>query len=208
NNLSITNNAINQCARAIVFNGAATTVSNGVTVSNNLIGASGSPSPATPPFTSPASTVYTKGIWVAGTAAVTVSGNTIQNLMSYVATTTTTIELVSPIGASVAISNNTITNHTSNGTTSTTKSILVSSASTSYTISGNTVTSTQSMATASGTDAIECTAGVTSGTIELNKITTVYNRNTGTEGAYGINVTAGSNVTIRNNFISDLKMDM
>ena len=208
NALVIDNNAVNQCARAIVFNGAATTVSNGVTITNNLIGASGTPTPATPPYTTPATTVYTKGIWVAGTAAVTVTGNTIRNLMSYVQTTNTTVELVSPIGAAVTISNNTITNHTQNGTPNTTKSILVSSASTSYTISGNTITNTQSMAGSSGTDAIEATAGVTSGTIELNKITTVYNRSTGTIGAYGINLTAGSNVTIKNNFISDIKMDM
>ena len=40
NNLTIDNNAINQCARAIVFNGAATSVSSGVTISNNIIGAS------------------------------------------------------------------------------------------------------------------------------------------------------------------------
>lgn len=45
NNLTIDNNAINQCARAIVFNGAAASVSVGTTtITNNTIGASGTQS--------------------------------------------------------------------------------------------------------------------------------------------------------------------
>ena len=38
NSLLIDNNAVNQCARGIVFIGAATTVSTGVTITNNSVG--------------------------------------------------------------------------------------------------------------------------------------------------------------------------
>jgi hypothetical protein len=210
NTLLIDNNAINQTARAIVFNGAATSVSTGVTISNNAIGDQGTPTPVTPPYTTPATTVYTKGIWVAGTNSITVSGNTLKNIMSYVGTTITSIELLSPIGTTSTISNNTVTNISNNGTVSIVKAILVSAATTSYTISGNTVTNVSSLAGSSGTDAIEATAttGVTSGTIESNKVTMVYGRSASTFGAYGINLTAGTNITLRNNFVSDINMNM
>lgn len=208
NNLVIDNNVVNQAARAIVFNGAATSVSTGVTISNNVIGDQTAPTPATPPYTAPATTVYTKGIWVAGTGSIIVSGNTLNNIMSYVGTTVTAIELVSPIGATAAITNNTATNIANNGTASIVKAILISNAGGAYSISGNTVTNVQALANTSGTDGIEVTAAATGGTIERNKVTTVYNRNAGTFGAYGINLTAGTGINILNNFVSDINMNM
>jgi hypothetical protein len=208
NNLLIDNNTVNQCARAIVFDGAVATVSTGVTISNNVIGDQGATTPpVVPPYTAPATTVYTKGIWVAGTAAVTVSGNTLKNIMSYVGTTITSIEMVSPITAST-ISNNTATNIANNGTASSVKAILISSTTGTYSIAGNSVTNVQALASASGTDGIEVTAASTGGTIERNKVQTVYNRSTGTFGAYGINLTSGTGIVIRNNFVSDIIMDM
>ncbi len=207
NNLLIDNNFVNQAARGIVFNGAVATVSNGITISNNTIGATGAPTPANPPFTAPATTVYTKGIWVAGTSAVNVTGNTINNILSYISTTTTTIEMVSPV-ISPTISNNLISNVANNGTVNIAKAILVSNATGVYTISGNSITNVQTLAGASGTDAIECTSTTTNGVIEKNRITKVHSRSTGTFGAYGINVTAGTGINIRNNFVSDINMDM
>ena len=73
-------------------------------------------------------------------------------------------------------------------------------------MSGNIISNVQSMANASATGAIEVAVG--SGTIELNKITTVHNRFAGNLGVYAINIAGGSNTTIRNNFVSDVKMDM
>jgi hypothetical protein len=207
NNLLIDNNTVSQCARAIVFNGAAASVSNGVTISNNIVGDQGAATPATPPYTAPATTVYTKGIWVAGTASITVSGNTLKNIMSYVGTTITSIELLSPVTNST-ISNNTSTNIANNGTSSIVKAILVSSTTGAYSIAGNSVTNVQALANASGTDGIEVTAGSTAGTIERNKIQTVYNRGNNTFGAYGLNLTSGTGIVIKNNFISDINMDM
>ncbi|MBK9404432.1 MAG: hypothetical protein IPN57_07855 [Ignavibacteria bacterium] len=208
NSFLVDNNAVISCARGIVFNGAAATVSTGVTVTNNSVGDQlTTPTPATPPYTSPTSTVYTKGIYLAGTAAVTVTGNAIKNVMSYVATTTSGIELAAAIGTSVTISSNTINNMTSNGTSGAAKGILVSSATGTYTISKNIINNTQEMGTSSGTAGIDATGTVTSATIELNRITTVYNRSTGTWGASGI-IFGGTAVTVKNNTVSDVKMDM
>ncbi len=207
NNLLIDNNSVSQAARAIVFNGATATVSNGVTISNNTIGAPGAPTPANPPFTSPATTVYTKGIWVAGTTAVSVTGNTINNIMSFVATTITAVEMVSPV-VNPTISNNNISSISNNGPTSITKAVLVSNATGVYNISGNSVSNVQTLANTSGTAGIECTSATTNGIIEKNKVTRVHSRNIGTFGAWGINVTAGTGITLRNNFVSDINMDM
>ena len=207
NNLLIDNNSVNQCSRAIQFNGAVATVSTGVTISNNVIGDQGAATPATPPFTAPATTVYTKGIWVAGTAAVTVSGNTLKNIISYVSTTITSIEMVSPVTAPT-ITNNTITNVANNGTVSIVKALLVSSSTGAYSIARNNITNVQTLAGASGTDAIEVTAAAPSGTIEQNKVTTVNSRSAGTFGAYGINLTAGTGIIVKNNFVSDVTMNM
>jgi hypothetical protein len=207
NNLLIDNNSVNQAARAIVFNGAVVGVSNGVTISNNTIGTAGPPSPANPPFTSPATTVYTKGIWVAGTAAVSVTGNTINNIMSFVGTTITAVEMVAPVTNST-ISNNNISSIANNGTVSIVKAVLVSSSTGAYTISGNSVSNVQTLAGASGTAGIEGAATSTNSIIEKNKVTKVHGRSTGTFGAYGINVTTGTGVTLRNNFVSDINMDM
>ena len=64
NSFVVDNNAINQCGRAIVFNGADATVSDGVSISQNLIGTAGAL--GVYPYTTPATTVYTNGIWVSG----------------------------------------------------------------------------------------------------------------------------------------------
>lgn len=44
--------------------------------------------------------------------------------------------------------------------------------------------------------------------VERNNVTNVNNRNIGTFGAYGINVAAGNNNTVRNNFVSAVTGDM
>ena len=207
NNLTIDNNSINQAARGIVFNGAAASVSDVVTISNNLVGDQGTATPATPPYTAPATTVYTKGIWVGGTTLASVTGNSVKNVISYVGTTTTGIEIVSPV-TNTTISNNTLNTIANNGTVSIPKGVLVSSTTGTYTISGNNITNIQSLAGASGTDGLEVTAASAGGTIERNKIQTVYGRSASTFGAYGINLTAGTGIVMRNNFVSDINMNM
>jgi len=212
NSLIIDNNTVNACARGIEFSGGATTVSNLVTITNNLVGDQVVVISGAPPFSSPATTVYTKGIWIAGTNGFNISGNTLNNIMSTVAIAIIGIEVNANIGTgTINISNNTISNliHNQNGG-NIIKGILLSSAGGAYTIAGNNITNLQCLSNSSAADAIEVASAVfaTSAFIESNKITAVYNRFGGNLGVYGINLTAGSNITVRNNFISDIKMDM
>ena len=208
NGLLVNNNSINQCARAIVFNGVNATVSTGVTISNNAVGDQTVPTPATPPFTAPATTVYTKGIWIMGTSAITITGNAVNNVLSYVSTTMTGIELNGAIGPAATITNNTVSNVVQNAAnTSPVKGIVVSSASGTYTIGGNIVSSIQTLSGATNTSGIEAGGTATSGTIEKNKVSLIRNLNPGTFGSSGIRVTAGNNITLMNNFVSDVNMN-
>ena len=216
NNLTIDNNAINAAARGVVFVGAAVGVSNGVNITNNLIGDQSTLS-GNPPYTSPSNpstTVYTKGIYVAGTNALTITGNSIKNILSYVLTQLNGIELNSSIGTGVInINNNTIQGLVNNNgaTSSPLQAILVANAAVGATVNvnNNTISNVQ-IAAGSGTSRPVGLAysGAATATISGNQITNIYNRNTSTYGAYGINVTAGSNHLIFNNFIWDLNHNM
>ncbi|MEZ5014075.1 MAG: MopE-related protein [Chitinophagales bacterium] len=206
NNLLINNNAINACARGIVFNGAASTVSSGVTITNNVLGDQ-STLVGIAPYTTPANTVYAKGIFIAGTNAIAINNNTLKNIMSYVGTTIVAIELNGSIGTgTITINDNTITGVVNNGTVSACNAILVSSAGTAYTIRGNVVSNVQAVAGISLAGAIS--VGIGSATIEKNKLSNIWQRSTSTFGVYGINVTGGSNDIIQNNFIWDVNHDM
>ena len=203
NGLVIDNNVLNQAARAIVFNGAASSVATGLTITNNLIGDQGTVS-GTPPITTPTTTVYTKGIWVAGTNAVTISGNSLKSILSYVATTMTGIELNTAIGTgTVNVNNNTVNGLINNGT-SVAQAIAVSSAASgaTFNVNGNTVANIQ--AVGSSVQGITVGTSATSGNINNNNITTVRSRSTGGVNARGIAVTSGSAVTIQNNFIAEV----
>lgn len=212
NNFIVNNNAVNACARGIFFNGAATSVSTGVTISNNTLGTAGA-NAGLPPYVAPATTVYTKGIFVAGTTVVNVTGNTLQNILSYVGTFMSAIELNSAIGTGPnVVSNNTISTIAQNGAAVTNQvlGINVASSAGPYTIGGNTITNVQNNSSSSAANpaGIWVTTAAASATIEKNKVTTVFNRNTGTFGAYGINLTGGSNITVRNNFVADVNHNM
>ncbi|HRD80049.1 MAG TPA: hypothetical protein PLL53_04760, partial [Saprospiraceae bacterium] len=206
NNLVIDNNAINQCARGIVFNGNGAANSTGVTVTNNTIGGSGSLS-GVPPYNSPSTTVYTKGIYINGTTSLNISGNTIQNILSYVSITMNAIELAGSIGAtggSIVINNNTITGVVNNAiNASPAIGILVSSATITYNISGNTISTIQNFGTSSIAGIFVSSSGP-SGSIQNNRISSVYARNTGGYGSRAIFLSSGNNVTVQNNMIWDL----
>jgi len=202
NTLLVDNNTINQCARAIVFNGAAASVAVGTTtITNNIIGGSGTQS-GNPPFTTPATTVYTKGIWLNGLTTATITGNTVQNLMSYVGTTITGLEFVGAIGAgNHTITGNTFTNVVNNGSSAVVCALLGSGSGT-FNFSSNTLTGIWSVS--SSVMGISYANTATSSTIALNKITTIRSRTTGGQFARGISCSLGNAVTIQNNFISDV----
>lgn len=204
-NLNIDNNAVSQCARGIVFLGNTSASSTGVTITNNTIGASGSPSPSTPPYTSPATTVYTKGIFVQGTNALTISGNTIQNIISSVATTMNGIEIVSGIGSgTMAIQNNSISTVAQNTSANIPRGILISNAGAPYSVAGNTVSNVR-MAVNAVTTGIEIATSGGAATVERNIIRDVLSDFPNGNGAYGINLATGSNHIVRNNFVINVR---
>ncbi|NUO03119.1 MAG: choice-of-anchor D domain-containing protein, partial [Saprospiraceae bacterium] len=101
NGLTISNNAVNACARGIAVQGSAISVINNLTVTNNVVGPAASGS-----FTN----VYSVGITLQGFAAAQVSGNTIQNMESYLAQTIWALDFgsVSPSGNSAIVEKNII----------------------------------------------------------------------------------------------------
>jgi|GEM_PF-970705 len=203
NFLVIDNNQINRCARGIVFNGAAVSISSSLTISNNAIGAAAVL--GTYPYTTPATTVYAKGIWVAGTESVSITGDTVQNLLSYVANSNTAIELAANIGTGlIDISGNSISGVANNSTSSDAFGILVSSAANKFSINSNTIATVQNNASAS-VAGIKIAASGGSASISQNKISGVFARSTGGYGAFGIQLaTAANGAEISNNFIYDL----
>lgn len=205
NNVVIDNVSINQCARGIVFNGAATTVSSSLSITNSIIGASGAISGY--PVTTPASTVYAKGIWVAGCDAVLVNGNTIQNILSYVGTTLAGVEMASNIGANLTITGNTINGVLNNGTGGTAAGVLVSSVANRFTVGSNVISNVQASLATSASPTTGITIATTGGAADVtkNRISGIYNRNTGGFGAVGVHFSTAANAgEITNNFIYDI----
>lgn len=203
NNIVIDNIAVNQCARGIAFNGAASTVNSSLSITNSVIGAAAVISGY--PVTAPATTVYTKGIWVAGADNIFIGLNTIQNVLSYVGTTSAGIELAANIGTGVnAVSDNTITGVVNNAAVGTANGILISAAGNSFAVSGNTVSNVQSGAAATVSGININTTGAAA-TVSKNKVSAIYNRNGSGNGAAGISFSAAfNNSEISNNFIFDV----
>src|SRR5205085_4080483 len=83
-NFTASNNQIDACARGIAVMGSATTVATGLTVTNNVIGNASAAS---------TTTVYSRGMTLQGFDTTTVSGNTLQNIQCFVATSIMAIGL-------------------------------------------------------------------------------------------------------------------
>ncbi|MBS1619862.1 MAG: IPT/TIG domain-containing protein [Bacteroidetes bacterium] len=205
NNFTVNNCSINNCSRGIAFVGTAASASNQITITNNVIGAAATLSGSLP-YSSPASTVYTKGVIVQGATAVTVQQNTIRNIISYSTTAGAAIEMTSSV-STATISNNNISGVVNNNTGGySARAILVSSATTTYTIQADTISNIQVLGPAS-CHAIEIGTTTTTNPIISNcLISKVYANGTGGYASTGINLntSAGNNVTIQNNMITDL----
>jgi hypothetical protein len=204
NSAVIQNNLINQCGRAIMFNSADFSISDAVTINNNIIGSS---TALVYPYTAPVTTVYAKGIWVAGTNSLAVSNNTIRAVLSYLNTTLTGIELSASIGSgTLNVSDNTITGVSNNNTSAgNAAGILVSSIGGAYTISANTISVIESNANFQNVAAVQINTTGAAGIISENNISKLNARAAGGAGVNGIQLQAAANGTeIRNNFIYDL----
>ncbi|HRH71388.1 MAG TPA: GEVED domain-containing protein [Flavobacteriales bacterium] len=213
NAFSITNCTVTACARGILFLGGAVANSNGVTITNNLVGDQSALAGA-PPYTTPATTVYTKGIYVQGTTAVTITGNSVRNILSYVGTQANGIELNTAIGTGVVnVSNNTVIGVVLNAGTSTPRGIDLNSAAAGATVSvnGNTVTNVQSNAPSGFSPkpvGLRLSTSATAATVNGNTISMIYNRAPGTGGVFGIDLAGGNNVTLTNNCVSDVNQNI
>ncbi|MEO6489864.1 MAG: hypothetical protein ABIO04_08000, partial [Ferruginibacter sp.] len=203
--LSVQNNAVNQCGKGIVFNAVNTTVSNNVSITQNLIGTPGAL--GSYPYSTPATTVYSSGIWISGCSAITVSGNTIHNIISYVTASFGAIFLNTTTGTgAINITNNTVTGVSSNGGSNLAAGIVVNSGGL-FDISGNTISTIETNGSTQTTPAsgIIINSANAGGIISSNKIANIFNRNSGGFSAQGINLAAVSNgVAIQNNFISSV----
>ena len=207
NNFIVTNCVINRCARGIVFLGNAAASSDLVTLTNNVIGDQNALT-GTPPYTSPSTTVYTKGIYVRGMTSLNISNNTIKNIISYVGTGKSAIELNTAIGTgigTVTINNNVIDGVVSNGSSSA-DGMTISSTTVPSTIQGNTINNIQTTGSASSAGILSSTSSSTvpSTTINRNKISQIYARSTSGYAARGIVLNSGNNYVVSNNMISDL----
>ena len=208
NNLMVDNNAINSCARGVAFIGNATTASStGITIQNNLIGEQATTNSGAPPYTSPATTVYTKGIYVQGTNAYSITGNTIKNILSYVSTTINGIEVSSSgagTGAAV-VNSNSITGVVNNGSSSANGINLAGATWSSLNVNSNTITNIQAGTSGASVNGITiASAPLTGSLIEKNRISFVYARSTSGFAATGINQAGTNSLTIKNNMIWDL----
>ena len=103
NNLIITNNQVNGCARGISVQASSITVINNLTISNNLIGAATAGS---------TTTVYRTGITAQGFTAALISGNTIRNIEGFIGASSGALAIgdISSNGTNAVIENNIVSN--------------------------------------------------------------------------------------------------
>ncbi|MEO6253340.1 MAG: T9SS type A sorting domain-containing protein [Ferruginibacter sp.] len=206
NNLIVDNNAINSCARGVAFIGGTSSSSTGITISNNLIGDQATTLSGLPPYTTPTTTVYTKGIYIQGTNAYTVTGNTIKNILSYVGTTMNAIEVANTgLGSGAAVFNsNTLNGIVNNGTSAANGILLSGTGWNSLNVNSNTVTNIQTVGTASASG-INISGAPSAGIVlmDKNSISTIYARNAGGYAANGITIASGS-MTVQNNMVWDM----
>jgi trimeric autotransporter adhesin len=102
-NFTASNNAIDACARGIAVMGSAVSVAPGLTVTNNVIGNASAAS---------TTTVYSRGMTLQGFDTTTISGNTLQNIQSFVGTSIMAIGLgnESSSGTNATVEKNIINN--------------------------------------------------------------------------------------------------
>ncbi|MFN8339974.1 MAG: hypothetical protein U0T36_13250, partial [Saprospiraceae bacterium] len=203
----LNNCTINQVGRGVSVLGSSNASITSVTITNNVIGSAGASSPSTPPFTSPNNTVYAKGVIVQGFSSLTVTGNTIQNIISYVGATINGIELTSTAGAAsgtINVSNNTISNVAANALGAA-NGIIFTVSTAPFTVANNTISNIQNTSSASIAGiSIASTVAAPSGILTANRVSTVYANNTGGYASRGIIINSGNAITLSNNMIWDI----
>ncbi len=195
-NITIQNNDV-QRAFVGIFATGGTTPQNGanLTYTQNTINTAG------------ANAVRNVALYMQGVNGATVSQNTVGNLSNAEGENDTGIWLASGT-TNATVSNNAVSNL---GMTLTTGFAPIGiRESSGLAASGNSITdnTVTNLSTTGATAVRGITASSSGVTIQSNKIQGIINNNTGTFGAFGIDVTAGNDDVIKNNFISDVNHNM
>ncbi|MBK6365017.1 MAG: hypothetical protein IPF52_16610 [Saprospiraceae bacterium] len=149
--------------------------------------------------TTDGSAIRRNGLYLQGVSGATVSNNTIGNFSNIDGENDHGIWLATGTSNTTVIGNTVSNLGMTNTTANAPYGIRESSglAASGNIISGNTI---DNISTAGTTNNLSGIDNSSSGTIiERNNVSNINNLNTGTYGAYGINISAGSNVIIRNN---------
>ncbi len=157
--------------------------------------------------TSGANAIRLVGLYMQGVNGATVTNNTVGNFSAVEGENDTGIWLASGTG-NTTVSGNTVSGL---GMTLTTGFAPIGiRESSGLAASGNSISNnTVSGLTTTGSTGINGIAVSSGGiTIQRNKVSNIQNNSTGTFGAFGINVTAGNDDVIKNNFVSDVNHNM
>jgi len=157
--------------------------------------------------TSGANAIRNVGLYMQGVLGATVSQNTVGNFSNVEGENDTGIWLATGTG-NATVSGNTVNNLGMTLTTGFAPFGMRESsglAASNNNFSGNTVTN---LTTTGSTGLRGITVQGSGVTLQSNKIQGIINNNTGTFGAFGIDVVSGNDAVIKNNFISDVNHNM
>ena len=200
-NITIQNNDI-QKAFVGVFATGGTIPQNGsnLTYTQNTLNTSGS------------NAIRSVGLYMQGVNGATVTNNTVANIDKANDENDAAIWLATGT-INATVSNNTVASVGYAGTGAFGAigiNITSGAASTNNNITGNSISTISSSGGSSGSLArgIAVSGATSDLIIQQNNIQNIFNTNTGTFPAYGIDLAGGNNITLRNNFISNITGDM
>ena len=157
--------------------------------------------------TSGATAIRNVGLYMQGVLGATVSNNTVGNFSNTEGENDTGIWLATGTG-NATVSGNTVNNLGMTLTTAFAPFGMRESsglAASGNSFSGNTVTN---LSTTGGTGIRGMAVQGSGVTLQKNRIQGIINNNTGTFGAFGIDVVSGNDAVIKNNFVSDINHNM
>jgi hypothetical protein len=198
-NVTVQNNNIQKAYIGVYATGG-TTPQNGsnLTYTQNALNTSG------------ANAIRDVGLYMQGVNGATVSQNTVGNFNNADGENDVGIWLASGT-INATVSNNTVATLGYTGTSSFAPigiNVTSGATGTSNIVTGNSVSDISS----NGTTAVRgiSVSGATTGdmTVQGNNVQGVVNTSTSTYGAYGLDISGGNNIVVRNNFVSNVNHDM
>ena len=196
-NLTIQNNQIMMARTGIQAVGTAAGVLDNLSINGNLIGDN-----------TLANSIGRTGMTVQVLNNASIVNNTVKNIFLSADTSSNVgIQIVQSANSTVGF--NTLTGISSTGTSIVTQGITAVTATTGLSINGNTIDGVTGSGSV-GPQGISISTGVTNSTVTRNNVTNVTYTGTSGYGGKGIEINTGSaatNVTVANNFVSNIKGD-